>query len=60
MTGELDRRVVGIDPQTFRAIPRRVGLAGGARKHEAIRAALLGGWVNVLVTDMTTARALLA
>lgn len=60
VTGELDRRVVGIDPQVFRAIPRRVGLAGGERKHEAIRAALLGGWVNVLVTDMTTARTLLS
>ena len=46
--------------RTFRAIPRRVGLAGGERKHEAIRAALLGGWVNVLVTDMATARALLS
>ena len=60
MTGELDGRVVGIDPQTFRTIPRRVGLAGGERKHEAIRAALLGGWINVLVTDTVTARALLS
>jgi len=56
---ELDDRVVGIDPTTYRAIPRRVGLAGGRRKHEAVRAALLGGWVNVLVTDVSTARALL-
>ena len=56
---ELDDRVVGIDPATFRSIPRRVGLAGGERKREAVRAALLGGWVNVLVTDLATARALL-
>ena len=44
----------------FRTIHRRIGLAGGARKHDAIRAALTGNWVNVLVTDLSTARALLA
>lgn len=52
---ELDDRVLGIDPDTYREIPRRVGVAGGARKHEAIRASLLGGWVNILITDLTTA-----
>lgn len=57
---DLDARVVGIDPDTFRAIPRRIGLAGGARKHAAIRAAIAGNWVNVVVTDLGTARALLA
>ena len=56
---DLDSRVVGIDPDTFRAIPRRIGLAGGTRKHEAIRAAIRGNWVNVVVTDLGTARALL-
>ena len=35
----LDSRIVGIDPDTLRAIPRRIGLAGGASKHQAIRAA---------------------
>lgn len=57
---DLDSRVVGIDPDTFRAIPRRIGLAGGARKQDAIHAALTGHWVNVLVTDLSTARVLLA
>ncbi|HEY5783949.1 MAG TPA: sugar-binding transcriptional regulator [Microlunatus sp.] len=56
---DLDSRVIGIDPDIFRAIPRRIGLAGGARKHDAVRAALTGKWVNVLVTDLSTARALL-
>jgi len=41
-------------------VPRRVGVAGGARKLGAIQAALLGRWVNVLITDQTTAEALLA
>jgi DNA-binding transcriptional regulator LsrR (DeoR family) len=56
----LDGRVVGIDPETLLAVPRRVGVAGGTRKHSAIRAALFGGWVNVLVSDVGTASALLA
>ena len=57
---DLDSRIVGIDPETFPAIPRRIGFAGGARKHEAVRAAIAGNWVNVVVTDLATARALLA
>jgi DNA-binding transcriptional regulator LsrR (DeoR family) len=51
----LEERILGIDSTTLRAIPRRIGVAGGARKHEAIRASLLGGWVNTLVTDAATA-----
>lgn len=57
---DLDGRVVGIDPDSYRRIPRRIGLAGGERKHAAIRAAIAGNWVNVVVTDLATARALLA
>jgi DNA-binding transcriptional regulator LsrR (DeoR family) len=56
---DLDARVVGIAPETFRSIGRRVGFAGGESKHSAIRAAILGGWVNVLITDLATARSLL-
>jgi DNA-binding transcriptional regulator LsrR (DeoR family) len=60
LRSDLDSRVVGIDPDTFHAIPRRIGLAGGHGKHEAIRAAVAGGWVNVLLTDLATAISLLA
>lgn len=56
----IDSRIVGISAEQLMAVPRRVGVAGGQRKQAAIRAALLGGWVNVLVTDTNTARALLA
>jgi DNA-binding transcriptional regulator LsrR (DeoR family) len=56
---DLDDRVVGIDADTLRQIPRRIGIAGGESKHTAIRAALSGGWVNVLITDTGTAAALL-
>jgi DNA-binding transcriptional regulator LsrR (DeoR family) len=56
---DLDDRVVGIDAGPLRRIPHRVGFAGGASKHAAIHAALTGGWVNVLITDIETAEALL-
>jgi DNA-binding transcriptional regulator LsrR (DeoR family) len=55
----VDDRVIGIDFEELRKVPRRVAVAGGARKHSAIRAALLGGWVNVLVTDLDEARRLI-
>ena len=55
-----DARIVGADLERLRLIPRRVAAAGGERKHAAIRAALRGHWVNVLITDVHTARALLA
>ena len=56
---DLDDRVVGIDADTLRRIPRRIGIAGGKSKHNAIRGAISGGWVNVLITDTGTAAALL-
>jgi DNA-binding transcriptional regulator LsrR (DeoR family) len=56
---DLDDRVVGIDGDTLRRIPRRIGIAGGQSKHSAIHAAVIGGWVNVLLTDTGTAGALL-
>ncbi len=49
-------RTVGISADDMRAVPRRVGVAGGERKWEAIRAALAGQWIDVLITDVATAR----
>ncbi|MBL7259701.1 sugar-binding transcriptional regulator [Actinoplanes sp. LDG1-01] len=54
-----DERVLGIDPATLMRVPRRVAVAGGLRKSNAIRAAVRGGWVNVLITDLQVARSLL-
>lgn len=59
LESELDDRVLGIDADTLRAIPRRVAVAGGNRKTTAIRAALHGNWVNVLITDLQVARSLM-
>ena len=54
----LDKRVLGISAKTLRAVPRRVGVAGGARKYGAIKAALAGGWLTVLITDLQVAQRL--
>jgi DNA-binding transcriptional regulator LsrR (DeoR family) len=54
----LDERVIGMRPEQLRKVARSVGIAGGRRKHDAIRAALSGGWINVLITDRWTAEAL--
>lgn len=53
--GELDELVVGATREQIRNARRRWAVAGGRRKHEAVRAALRGGWVDVLVTDTATA-----
>ncbi len=52
----LGDRVLGISPAQIRSVPRRIGVAGGSEKREAIAAALRGGWVNLLVTDAGVAR----
>lgn len=54
----LDERVVGISAEQLRAVRRRVAVAGGDRKYTAIRAAITGGWVNVLITDLGIAQRL--
>lgn len=55
----LDERVISIDLQQLRRADRVVGIAGGFRKTAAIRGALRGGLVNVLITDRGTAERLL-
>jgi DNA-binding transcriptional regulator LsrR (DeoR family) len=45
--------------EQIRKIPRVIGIAGGKDKHKMIRAALHGKILNVLITDLSTATALL-
>ena len=56
----LDQLVVGATLEQLRKAGRSVALAGGLSKLAAIRATLLGGWANVLVTDAGTAERLLS
>ena len=54
----LDQKLIGITPTDLAAVPRRIGVAGGERKFTAIRAALRGKWINVLITDLVMGRRL--
>ncbi len=54
----LDNRVVGMTLEQLRGVRRAVGVAGGRRKYEAIRGALWGRHVNILITDRFTAERL--
>lgn len=53
-----DDRVIGLDLDQLRQIPRRIAVCGGAEKADAIRSALRGNVVNVLVTDLGVAESL--
>lgn len=57
--GPLDDRVIGVTLEELKRTPRVIGVAGGERKVEAIRACLQGGLINVLITDKFTAERLL-
>jgi len=54
----LDNRVIGMQFEQLRKVERSVGIAGGKRKFEAIRGALRGKLINVLITDRRTAERL--
>jgi len=51
----LNDRVIGMDLAQLRETPRVVAVAGGSRKTAAIRGALAGKLINVLITDRNTA-----
>ncbi len=51
---ELNERIIGISTEDLLKIPRVVGVAGGESKINAIRAALRGKLVDVLITDQYT------
>lgn len=56
----LDDLVVGCTLDQVRAAERRIVVAGGADKCTSIAAALRGGWIDVLITDVRTAEDLVA
>jgi DNA-binding transcriptional regulator LsrR (DeoR family) len=55
-----DERVIGITLPELRAVPHVIGVAGGARKTATIQSALVGGWIDTLVTDKFTAERLMS
>jgi DNA-binding transcriptional regulator LsrR (DeoR family) len=54
----LSNRVIGMSLEQLKKVPRTVGIAGGKRKFAAIKGALEGKWIHVLITDHLTAERL--
>ncbi|MEW9701978.1 sugar-binding transcriptional regulator [Paenibacillus sp. SI8] len=52
-------KYIGMTAKELRAIPNVIGIAGGVHKVKAITAALRGKWIDTLVTDAATARAVI-
>jgi DNA-binding transcriptional regulator LsrR (DeoR family) len=57
---DFNDRLIGVDRAGLEQIPVRLGVVSGAEKEPAVRAALSGRFVTILVTDEAIARALLA
>ncbi|MEZ3157181.1 sugar-binding domain-containing protein [Microbacterium sp. BWR-S6Y] len=60
VASDLGELVLGMELDQLRTAGRRIAVAGGRRKHAAVLAAVRGHWIDVLVTDETTARHLVA
>ncbi|MGA9873871.1 MAG: sugar-binding domain-containing protein [Rhodococcus sp. (in: high G+C Gram-positive bacteria)] len=58
--GSLPPRTVSVSLDAIAACDRALLISGGRRKHEAILGALRGGFASILVTDIESARWLLA
>ena len=56
---DLDKRIMGIGLNQLKMIPRRIGVAGGKQKHKAIKASIIGDYINTLITDSQTANYLI-
>ena len=52
----LDGRLIGIADKDLQAVPHRIAIGGGAGKHEAVLAVLRSGLVDVVITDVESAR----
>ncbi|MDR8389808.1 sugar-binding transcriptional regulator [Aliifodinibius sp. S!AR15-10] len=55
----LNKRVISMSLDQIKKVERTVGIAGGERKVKAIKAALKGQYINVLITDRHTAENIL-
>lgn len=55
VTGALDDRVIAVDLEILRKIPHVIGVALGEKKRQAILGALRGRYLDVMVTDESTA-----
>jgi DNA-binding transcriptional regulator LsrR (DeoR family) len=55
---DIDERVIGITLEQLSKIKQVIGVGGGLQKEAAIRGALQGNYIHVLITDHITAKLL--
>ncbi len=53
-----NNRVISMHLEQLKHVDRSVGIVGGVRKYQAVLGALNGHWINVLITDRSTAEKL--
>jgi DNA-binding transcriptional regulator LsrR (DeoR family) len=58
LAASIHERVIGMSLGELKRLPMVIGVAGGEGKVESIRAALMGGNLDVLITDALTAQLL--
>lgn len=56
---KFNERVAGMPPEMIRKVRNRIGIAGGEHRAEAIRGAIKGGYINMLITNIDAAEKLL-
>ena len=56
---QINDRLVGISIKELKELNNVVGVAAGESKVEAIRAALKGGYLDIIITDEATAAGIL-
>lgn len=56
---EYDERTLSVPPRVLRSVPFRLGVALHVAKARAVRAAIVGGWINAVGLDAETAEELL-
>jgi len=56
---ELHRRIVSLSIEQLRGLKKVIGVAGGNRKIRSVLDALHGKFINILITDESTARSLI-
>lgn len=55
---DIDERIISTSLDTLKNLDNVIGIAGGLHKVKAIKASLLGGYLDSLITDEYTAKAL--
>lgn len=53
-----NQRVAGMPIEQLKKVPKRIGIAGGSHRANAVLGAIRGGFVNILITDIDCAKLL--